>query len=69
MWNEVVIAKFKKLSVHLPRSTGEFYEKSGWKTSGPLFETEIVRIGRGSTSHSTAILYILRNKNYGFCHP
>jgi hypothetical protein len=28
MWNEVVIAKFEKLSLHLPGSTGEFYEKS-----------------------------------------
>jgi len=44
MWNEVVIAKFEKLSVHLPGNTGEFYEKSGWMTSGLLFETEISRI-------------------------
>jgi hypothetical protein len=43
MWNEVVRAKFEKLSVHLPGSTGEFYEKSGWNTSGPLFETEVSR--------------------------
>jgi len=44
MWNEVVIAKFEKLSVNLPGSNGEFYEKSGWNTSGPLFETEVSRI-------------------------
>jgi len=44
MWNEVVTAKFEKLSVHLHGNTGEFYEKSGWKTSGLLFETEISRI-------------------------
>jgi len=69
MWNEVVIAKLEKLSVNLPGNTGEFYEKSGWKTYGPLFETEISRIRRGSTSHSTAMLSILRNKNYGFCFP
>jgi len=39
MWNEVVIAKYEKLSVHLPGSRWEFYEKSGWKTTGSLFET------------------------------
>jgi hypothetical protein len=69
VWNAVVIAKLEKLSVHLPGGSGEFYEKSGWTPSGPLFEPEISRIRSRSTAHSTALLYILRNKTLAFVIP
>jgi hypothetical protein len=40
MWKEVVMAKFKVLSQHLPVGTEENHEKpqSGQPVSGPRFE-------------------------------